>query len=128
MRFRAPILTLREPLKPKPLGGLALGVVTGLLLSALSGGKAFGTSWPDQAAGFAVAGATIGVIIGACLPLFRRRWVAGVIVGAATAVGLALAAPFWGAEVFRDLAVFFGVVYGIIYARLFWQYEAAKTS
>jgi hypothetical protein len=92
----------------------------------MSGGQAFDSSWSDQTVGYLIAGATAGFIIGLLLPQFRRRWVAGVIVGFAAAVGLALAAPFWEAEVFRDLAPFFGVVYGIIYARLLWRVERAK--
>jgi hypothetical protein len=123
MEFRVPILELREPLRPRPLFGGALGAATGLLFGTLSMGKAFATTWQDQIMGYAIGGLVCGAIIGALLPFFRRRWLAGMIVGAAAAAGLAVAAPFWDSPVFRELAVFFGVVYGLIYGVLFWRYE-----
>lgn len=123
MRFNVPTLKLREPLKARPIYGLLLGAATGLMFGMISGGKAFATPWQDQVVGYTLAGATMGAIIGSLLPQFRRRWVAGVIVGVATSTGLALAAPFWGAEVFRELAFFFGIVYGMIYSMLFWRYD-----
>lgn len=101
-----------------------LGAATGLMFGLLSGGKVFAASWQDQAVGYVVCGATIGTIIGLCLPQFRRRWVSGIIVALASSAGIRLAAPIWGSELFHDLAPFFGVVYGIIYASLFWRYEA----
>lgn len=123
MEFRVPTHKLREPLRPRPLFGGTLGAATGLLFGTLSMGKAFATPWHDQILGYAIGGLVCGAIIGALLPLFRRRWLASVIVGAAASVGLAIAAPFWGSPVFRELAVFFGVVYGLIYGALFWRYE-----
>lgn len=128
IRFNVPTLTLREPLRARPVYGLLLGAATGGLFALLSGGKAFESSWSDQTVGYLLAGATAGAIIGLFLPQFRRRWIAGVVVGVATATGLAIAAPYWRAEVFRDLSPFFGVVYGIIYSVLFWRVEKAVPS
>jgi hypothetical protein len=123
MEFRVPTLELKEPLRSRPLFGGTLGAATGLLFGTLSMGKAFATPWQDQVLGFVIGGMIVGAIIGALLPCFRRRWLASVIVGTAAATGLAVAAPFWDSPVFRELSVFFGVVYGLIYGVLFWRYQ-----
>jgi hypothetical protein len=117
--IRIPGLTLVEPLRSRPFLGATYGTATGALFGLLA-------QRIDWATGYIVAGLIAGAIIGAALPLFRRRWVAGAIVAAATMPALAI--------VFRSLheklpfggLAFLAAALGFIYARLLWEYQPAS--
>lgn len=61
---------------------------------------------------------------GTCLPLFRSRIVAGVVVSIAASVAILTVHWFARNVLYFDLSVFSGCAMGFAYAVLFWKYES----
>lgn len=128
MKIPFPTLTLREPITPRPLSGSALGALTGAGFGILGGGTAFAGDWGAEITGFVLGGAVAGIIIGALLPLFRRRLSAGLIVGLAAALGLQIADQSWHEFQSIALVCFLGACVGLTYAVLLWDVKPAEDS
>lgn len=124
--LRIPGLELVEPLRANPITGGVIGALTGIGFGLLSGGKTFPVPWADHIWGFALGGLVGGVTIGALLPVFRRRWKAGIAVALATTLGLIVASRFWGEEWPIAVCFFVGGCCGLVYAVLMWDYRPAE--
>lgn len=128
MQISIPGLEITEPVKSRPFSGSALGTITGAGFGLLTGGKAFPSSWASQAIGYVLGGLVIGMIVGFLLPLFRRRVLAGIVVGAAVTCGLLVAQQYWGETWGVPETIFVGASQGFIYARLLWKYYPPANS
>lgn len=73
--------------------------------------------------GFTLGGLLTGLIIGAAVPLMRRRLFAGLVVGVAATIGLGVAFHFWRMDLGAGVTAFTGMSSGFIYAMLFWEYH-----
>ena len=121
--IRVPGLALEEPLRPRPFSGAIYGALLGLVFGWLSSSAQGDLDLPGSIAGGAIG----GLVIGTCVPLFRRRWAAGVIVATGAAAGFYAAMPRLRDQFGWGATIFLGVCAGIVYAALFWDYRAPKS-
>ena len=68
-----------------------------------------------------------GLLVGTCLPAFRRRIVAGIVVALAVTIAFHTVAGLYQTWNVAS-SVLMGIFHGIIYSALFWSYEPAETS
>jgi len=115
---------ISEPVRSRPLAGLFIAAVTGAAFGAMASTS---SDAPQQALlSYASGFALTGLIVGGALPLFRSRILAGLIAWAATAAGLGLMWSIQRGDVSFFLiqdALFWGFVYALSYAVLFWGYR-----
>ena len=122
--IKLPGLEIREPLRRRPFAGAFIGGFAGLLLGVMAAAvDAFPATDRAVVTGDVLGGLAVGAIVGVFAPEFRKRWLAGLIVGAAAVVGFVIAVPMWGEDWGLPLNVFMGCISGIVYSGLLWDYQ-----
>lgn len=127
MKYRFPGLELREPLRSHPFAGALYGGILGALFGALAPRADFAVGGQWVFYGYLIGGLAGGLLIGVGIPLFRSRFLAGVVVGGAASLGLAIASWFWNEPWGPEGVLFLGVMCGFIYAALLWDYRGDKS-
>jgi MFS family permease len=127
MRLRLPGLEIREPLKPRPIFGALVGAGTGALFALLANTGAFAVSRNAQSIGFIGGGIVGGAAAGSLFPFFRRRLSAGLVVWLAMTLGLFVANHAWHEYPEPLGSILLGLIGGVTYASLFWDYRGEST-
>jgi len=115
--------TIREPVRARPFAGAACGVLSGTMFGLIAGASVGPTDQLSIIMGYVLGGLLAGGVIGSCLPLFRYRLAAGVIVAlAATAAGFIVNRAS-GGSLPSEGTMLVGCSMGFAYAVLFWKYS-----
>jgi hypothetical protein len=120
--IRLPWLTLRGPLRPRPISGLVTGAILGWLIALLDR-SAPNIDFHESLVRSVLAGVIAGTLIGALQPLFRTRVGAGLVVAVSAAIAFRVAMPVFDREWNAAGALFMGICHGIVYGALLWSYE-----
>ena len=121
MVIETPWLHLRGPLKSQPVKGLVVGAAIGFLFAILS--KDVQAALSRAVVASVLGGAAAGLVIDACLPFFRRRAQAGILVASGVSVGFLVSWYILPTGFPPLMSLFLGFCSGFIYAVLFWSYS-----
>jgi len=128
MTFRFPGLKLREPLRSHPIAGAIYGGLLGAFFGLLAPEEGFPAGKESILYGYSCGGLIAGLLIGAGIPLFRNRILAGAVVAVGASFGMGIASWFWEEHWGLELSSFLGAMWGFAYAALLWDYSAEESS
>ena len=123
MKISIPGLEVREPLRRYPLRGALSGALVGAFLALIADASRFEVDKSAVLWGYAAGGVATGVLIGALIPVFWNRLLAGIVVGTAAAVGLRVAGHWWRQLLTVQEYVFIAAACAIMYSLLLWDYR-----
>lgn len=114
---------IKEPVRSRPIAGVLTGLVTGTFFGLVATEAPAFQGASHVVLGYVLGGGLAGVLIGALLPLFRSRLVAGIVVSGAASLAFLMIHLFGGDLLPPMGSLFIGCCSGFAYAVLFWKYN-----